>query len=83
MRGSRVRHDALPLLKCAAAWRVAQPLPLALIGISVGLAAVAMLGWISPCVSLPIVAVGAGIGFWLGVEIQLAQQAGDDIVPSR
>ncbi len=83
MRGSRVRHDALPLLKCAAAWRVAQPLPLALIGISVGLAAVAMLGWISPCVSLPIVAVGAGIGFWLGVEIQLAQQDGDDIVPSR
>ncbi len=82
MRGGRVRRDAQPLMRRAAAWRFAQPLPLALTGIGLGLAAVALLGWISPCVSLPIVAMGAALGFWLGVEIQSSQRDGDDIASS-
>ncbi|MFN8481630.1 MAG: C39 family peptidase [Anaerolineae bacterium] len=83
VRATRARRDAQPLLRRAAVWRVSQPLPLALIGIGLGLLVVAALGWLSPCVSLPIVAVGASLGFWLGVEIQSTQRDGDDVAQGR
>ncbi|MFN8496449.1 MAG: C39 family peptidase [Anaerolineae bacterium] len=79
VRGARVRRDARPLLLRAAAWRFSQPLPLALVGIGVGMLVVAVLGWSNPCVSLPILAAGASVGFWLGVEIQAAHRDGDDV----
>lgn len=58
-----------------ATWPMARPLPLALLGIAASLVALFVIGAVSPCFTLPVLAVGGGLGFWLGLWAQATQRA--------
>lgn len=57
----------IPLLRPLAALPIARPLPLALLGVGLGLLLVFQVGALSPCFNLPVLALGAGAGLWAGV----------------
>lgn len=70
---ARVRARLAPLEQRASRWSaspLARPLPLALVGIAVGLVALFFVGAVSPCFTLPVLAIGAGLGFWVGLWLQ-------------
>ena len=68
-----VRARLAPLEQRAMQWGaspLARPLPLALVGIGVSLVALFLIGAVSPCFTLPVLAVGGGLGFWVGLWLQ-------------
>lgn len=73
-----VRARLAPLEQRATQWSaspLARPLPLALLGIAVSLAALFLIGAVSPCFTLPVLAVGGGLGFWVGLWLQAGVKA--------